>query len=688
MVTAMGRRGRLARQQKLAPISLEAVVTQLREAGRKAVLQGNLVEAEKAYARAVDLGTNDADVYNNLATIYDRWGVKPDDELELLAKAYALAPDGTEIRQNYLSFLGKRAGSLVNEGRDREALPLILRRAELEPDSASAHRELGCCYQRTGKSEAAMKQFTRAINLDPNNACYYNDLGLVCFEMRLLAEAQGAFQEVLRLNPKSVVAYTHLGLLANLTGLTGLAIKFLRRALEVDPDCCEAQNNIALFLRDQGEPSACRDHYEQSMRLQPDNATVLSGYLLSLNDDPKVEPAWVASEHLRFQKMIKGPRRVVRPRDLDPARRLRVGYLSPDFRTHSVAFFIAPVLAAHAGEVVEVTCYASGNIEDGMTERIKSVAGRYHNVYRMSDEDLAALIQDDGIDVLVDLSGHTNNNRLVMLGNRVAPVQMTYLGYPNTTGLTEMDFRVTDAIADPPGQTEAWHTEKLVRIEGGFVAYQPLPGAEGVAAVALPARQAGHVTFGSFNNLAKINDVVLETWAAILEQVPGSALLLKARGLRNDQVKERILAACAARGIEGVDRIQLRGHERSSLDHLRLYNQMDLALDTFPYNGTTTTCEALWMGTPVLTFAGTCHAGRVGASLLTHAGLGELVAEDRQSYIARAVSLGRDWDALAKMRAGLRERFASSPVMDASRLARGLEKAYREAWQAYCSSAR
>jgi predicted O-linked N-acetylglucosamine transferase (SPINDLY family) len=676
----------LARQQKLAPVSPEAKVRQLREAARKAVLQGNLVEAEKAYAEAVELGSKDADVYNNLATIYDRWGVKPDEELDLLTQAYELAPDGIEIRQNYLSFLGKRATFLAKEGRYREALPLGLRRIKLEPDSASAHRELGCCYQRTGKPADAMKQFTRAINLDPNNACYYNDLGLVCFEMRLLAEAQGAFQEVLRLNPKSVVAYTHLGLLANLTGLTGLAINFLRRALEVDPDCCEALNNIALFLRDQGEQSACRYHYEHSMRLHPDNASVLSGYLLSLHDDPKAEPAWIASEHLRFQKMIKGPRREVRPCDLDPVRRLRVGYLSPDFRMHSVAFFVAPVLAAHASDAVEVTCYASGYAEDGMTERIKGLVGKYHNVYCMSDEDLATLIQADGIDVLVDLSGHTSDNRLVMLGNRVAPVQMTYLGYPNTTGLAEMDLRVTDAIADPPGQTEAWHTEKLVRIEGGFLAYQPLPGADGIATVPLPARQAGHLTFGSFNNLAKINDMVLETWAAILEQVPGSTLLLKARGLRNDQVKERILAACAARGIEGENRIQLMGHERSSLDHLRLYNQMDLALDTFPYNGTTTTCEALWMGTPVLTFEGARHAGRVGASLLTHAGLKELVAEDRQSYIARAVALGRDWDALAKVRSGLREKFASSPVMDASRVARGLEKAYRAAWQAFCAS--
>jgi predicted O-linked N-acetylglucosamine transferase (SPINDLY family) len=273
-----------------------------------------------------------------------------------------------------------------------------------------------------------------------------------------------------------------------------------------------------------------------------------------------------------------------------------------------------------------------------------------------------------------------------MLGHRAAPIQVSYLGYPNTSGLTEMDYRVTDAMADPPGLSDAWHTEKLLRIEGGFLAYQPPDFGKDLAVADAPMKASKHVTFGSFNNLAKINAVVLDTWAAILEQVPESVILLKARGLRDDKVKERILAAFAARGIDGENRIRLMGHERASEDHLRLYHQIDLALDTFPYNGTTTTCEALWMGTPVLTFEGASHPGRVGASLLTHAGLGELVVKDRQGYIEKAVALGKDCKALGQLRAGLRERFASSPIMDASRLARGLEKAYREVWQAYCGS--
>ena len=686
-MTAMNRKGRTGKRHKGSLASPDGMVRRLREAGRRSVQNGNLVEAERAYAKAIALGAEDADVYNNLATIYDRWGVKPEEEFHYLSKAHGLEPGNLEIRKNLLSLLGKRTAALTKDGRYREALPFALRTVELEPGSGAAHRTLGVCYWRVGNPELAITQYTRAINLEPDNACYYNDLGLVCFECRLLAEAQGAFQEVLRLQPDSVSAYTHLGLLANLTGLTGLAIAFQRRALAVNPQCGEAQNNLALFLRDQGQHVECLQHYREAIRLKPENAGVLSGYLLALNDDPDADPAWVASEHRRYQGIIKRVRRATTVGDRDPKRRLRVGYLSPDFRTHSVAYFIAPTIQHHNRDQVNVTCYSTGLLEDAMTEEIKGCVERYRNVSRLSNDELAEVVKADGIDVLVELTGHTSENRLEMLANRVAPVQVTYLGYPNTTGLAEMDCRVTDVIADPPGKTEAWHTERLVRIEGGFLAYQPRDEGRHLAVVTEPVRAAKHITFGSFNNLAKINDLVLETWASILEQVPDSVMILKARGLRNEEVKERIQVAFAARGIDGECRIQLMGHERSGVDHLRMYNRIDIALDTFPYNGTTTTCEALWMGTPVVAIAGACHAGRVGASLLTHAGLAELVANDRQGYIDKAVALGTDWDALARLRSGLRERFSSSAVMDASRLARGLEGAYREAWNAYCASA-
>jgi predicted O-linked N-acetylglucosamine transferase (SPINDLY family) len=249
-----------------------------------------------------------------------------------------------------------------------------------------------------------------------------------------------------------------------------------------------------------------------------------------------------------------------------------------------------------------------------------------------------------------------------------------------------MDYRITDEIADPVGVSDAWHTEKLVRIPGGFLAYQPPFKASELAVAPMPAEKAGHDTFGSFNNLAKINGAVLDAWASILARVPNSQLILKAKGLRSDKVQERITGAFAARGVDS-GRVRLLTQERSAVAHLTLYNQMDIALDTFPYNGTTTTCEALWMGTPVVTFQGRSHAGRVGATLLQRIGLADLVAQNQQGYIETAVALGLDLPRLAQARTGLRERLEGSPVMDARRLARELEAAYRDVWRNYCAAA-
>ncbi len=649
-----------------------------------ALARGDLNAAEKAYVAAIGLGSQDLDAHNNLAAIYDKKGSKAEEELALLGKAASLAPQNALVRQNLVKVLRREACSLDQAGRLQEALGLFLRWAEVDPDSAAAQRAVGYCYSKLRQWRTAIQYFTVAINREPENATYYCDLGLACFELGLLAEAKGAFQRVLELDPKSVYAFTHLGLIANLTGMMWVAVNMTRRALEIDPNCGQAHNNLALFMRDQGALAECRRHYQEAVRLRPDDAKIYSGYLLSLNDDPDADQNWVAAEHRRFERIVKRSGRMLGARSLDPERRLRIAYLSPDFRTHSVAFFIAAVLEEHDRSAVEITCYATGNKDDEMTARIRAAAERWREAYRMSDSELAALIQEDAIDVIVELSGHTGNSRLAMLSERTAPVQITYLGYPNTTGLESMDYRITDAVADPEGDGDVWCTEKLVRLEGGFLAYSPPSYARDLEVGELPFRKTGRITFGSFNNLAKINDKVLECWAAILARVQGSRILLKARGLRDERIKERMLTALANGGAIVGERVCLMGHERSIEKHLRMYNEVDLALDTFPYNGTTTTCEAMWMGVPVVTLAGRCHAGRVGASLLTRVGLEGWVASDRADYIEKAASWAGNPAGLAELRMGLRERLRASPLMDAKRVARRLEAVYREAWRTYC----
>jgi predicted O-linked N-acetylglucosamine transferase (SPINDLY family) len=638
-------------------------------------------EAESLYGRVVAMGVAHAGVYNNLAALCDRQG-KREESFALLRKAVGLGPDDAGIKKNLLSALARKAAPLLAQRRLRAAIPLLQEMVVIDPQSAPSQRDLGHCYAQLGELKAALECFARAISLAPQEATYYNEFGLACYELRLLGEAKGAFQQVLRLEPKKVAAYVHLGLLANLTGLSAVAVNMLRRAIEIDPQCGEAHNNLALFLRDQGLQQECRRHYLRAMELKPSSTDILSSYLLSLNDDPLADPAWVAAEHRRFQALAGGELRCVVTEAAAEAPRLRVGYLSPDFRQHSVAYFILPVLRAHDRAAVEVTCYSTSPVEDGVTREISAACEHWRKVYRMPDEALADQIVQDKIDVLVELSGHTKDNRLPMLARRVAPVQVTYLGYPNTTGLAEMDCRITDAIADPPGECDAWHTERLVRIDGGFLAYSPAYWARDLPVVALPAREAGCVTFGSFNNLAKINDKILDIWASILAAVPQSVLLLKARGLRDDRIQERILSRFAAQGLDAKSRVEMLGHERSGLDHMRLYHRVDLALDTFPYNGTTTTLEALWMGTPVVTLLGKVHAGRVGASILSRVGLGELVCGSRESYVDTAIGLAMDLPRLARVRDGLRSRLLDSPLMDAQRLARHLEAAYAQALRA------
>jgi predicted O-linked N-acetylglucosamine transferase (SPINDLY family) len=682
----MSRKAGLRRRQNAVKEDPALKAAKLCRTAKLAIAQGNLNLAEEAYGAAIECGSRDPDAFNDLATIYDKKGVKPEERFQLLSRAFELAPRHPVIRRNFLNLLQRLLAALEQAGRFREALPLHLRRVAIEPDSAPTQRALGYCCGKVGQSEAAVAHFTRATTLDPNNPGYHNDLGLAWLELHQLSEARAAFQRVLELDPQSVRAFMHLGLLANIAGLTEVAVNMMRRALQVDPNCVEAHNNLAMFLRDQGELVECRRHYQQALRLKPDQTSVFSGYLLSLNDDPAAEPDWVAAEHRRFDGIVKRSSRPLAPRTLDPERKLRIAYLSPDFRTHSVAHFIAPLLEAHDRSVVEVTCYATSNAEDGMTERIRQATERWRSVFRMSDDDLAALIQDDQIDVLIELSGHTADNRLTMLAERTAPVQMTYLGYPNTTGLASMDYRITDAVADPPGVTDGWHTEKLLRVDGGFLAYSAPALASEIPIAEPPVRKTGHMTFGSFNNLAKTNDTLLQIWAAILARVPGSRLLLKAHGLRNEGAKRRVLKALAAHGGIGEERVCLMGHEPSVADHLQRYNEIDLALDTFPYNGTTTTCEALWMGVPVITVQGRCHAGRVGASLLSRIGLQDFVANDQSEYVEMAVAWAGRQERLAELRSRLRERLVASPVMDARRLARGLEVAFREAWRIYCRS--
>jgi protein O-GlcNAc transferase len=592
---------------------------------------------------------------------------------------------------------GPRAGEAGREDADCVRAAAALARGDLQAAAqgyaeairrgvkdTDAFNNLGVIVAQTGDLDTAIALFEAALGLTPERADPRQNLaralavrGVERFHRGQFPAAAADLKASLARVPEAARTIVDLAAVYLATGQLAEAALYCRQALVVDADFAPAHANLAAALLQQGELEGALTHTRRAMELAPGRADYHSALLMALNYDARTTPRAVAEEHRRYSSLFTPPAARARP-GRKRARRLRVGYLSPDLRRHSVAYFFEPLLRVHDRRAVEITCYSDWGAPDEMSERLRGHSEHWRVVAGVTDQALAELVQRDEIDVLVDLAGHTNGNRLAMFAGRVAPVQLTYLGYPATTGLTAMDLRVTDAVADPVGTAEALHTERLVRLEGGFLAYAPpLAAAEDPGVAPLPAGAAGGITFGSFNALSKINDQVLDAWATLLQQVPGSRLLLKARALADETVRQRLWTRLEGRRIDR-SRVELAPPVAGSAGHLASYARVDIALDTFPYNGTTTTFEALWMGVPVVTFAGAAHAGRVGASILTHLGLPELAPATLEESLQAATDLAADRDRLAALRRSMRERLQSSPLMDAARVARQLEAAYHQ----------
>jgi predicted O-linked N-acetylglucosamine transferase (SPINDLY family) len=421
-------------------------------------------------------------------------------------------------------------------------------------------------------------------------------------------------------------------------------------------------------------------------RLAPRSATLQMSRVMYLNYDPDLSRAELLREHRWCGDAFADPVASVSspaagPRD--PHRRLRIGYLSPDLRTHSVAYFVAPIFGAFDRDKFETIAYAHVARPDNVTAHLRGLATAWRDVTPLDDADLARLIRDDRIDILVDLAGFTKDSRLLACTARPAPIQISYLGYPNTTGLPQIDYRITDHIADPD-DADDFHTETLIRLPRCFLAFAAPDHAPEVEPP--PVLRKGYVTFGSFNSLAKVNRRVIALWAEVLRAVPDSRLLLKAFGSGDPTAQGRLHSAFAAAGID-PGRIEFASYAASAHAHLEVYREVDVALDTFPYNGTTTTCEALWMGVPVVTLAGERHAARVGASLLGAAGFSAGIAERAEGYVTIARLLAEQTQLLVALRGNLRAEMARSPLCDAAGHARALEEAYRAVWQIWCEAA-
>jgi predicted O-linked N-acetylglucosamine transferase (SPINDLY family) len=572
----------------------------------------------------------------------------------------------------------------LQQGRHADAARLLLRAGGLNPRSAPCALRLAHALKAQGRLPEARAAAGRAAALDPACADAHFCLGELAAATEGFAAAVPHLRRVTELQPQAADGWANLGAaLAQSAGGTG-ALECFDRALALDPANAQALTGRALALQAEHRTDEALAAYARVLARDPRRHEARSARLLALHYADGLDRRELFAEHLAFGAAVTAPPPLPLPNAPDPARRLRVAFLSPDLRSHPIAYFLDPLLAHLDRAAFEIVLYHDHAVVDPMSARLRARADRWRNLAGLPAAAAEAAIREDASDILVDLAGHTGFNRLPLFARRLAPVQVTYLGYPDTTGLQAMDYRLVDAITDPPGEADALATEKLVRFAPTAWAYGPPE--EAPAPAPPPALAGGPVTFGCFNNFAKVSDTTLRGWARVLAAVPGSRLLLKDRSLSSPDQQARVRARCAVLGLDN-DRVELLGRTAGLGAHLAQYARIDLALDTFPYHGTTTTCDALWMGRPVVTLAGGRHASRVGASLLAAAGHAGWVARDWDEYVRIAAGLASDRPRLGEISRALRRDLACSPLLDHPAQAVRLGAALRDCWARWCAEA-
>jgi predicted O-linked N-acetylglucosamine transferase (SPINDLY family) len=567
------------------------------------------------------------------------------------------------------ALLHHRAGRLAEAERGYRDL---LQRA---PEHADSLNLLGVIALQTGNLEAAFALVQRAVALRPDAAVCRNNLGQVLERLGRDDEAIRCYEIALELDADYAEAHNNLGLAFARRDRLAEADAHYGKAIALAPDYAEPHTNRGNLLKDRGELGAAIECYRRAVELRPDISALHSNLLLALHYHPAYSSEDLQREHDAWAKRHVVPLAAARrahDNGREPERRLRVGYVSPDFREHPVARFVLPLFRDHDRGQVEVFAYSDVATPDSVTGMLRKRVDRWRDVAALGDEQLAAAIRADGIDVLVDLAAHSGGNRLLVFARKPAPVQITYLAYCSTTGVDAIGYRVTDRFLDPPG---AWsgYTEASLHLPNCYWCYsepQVRP---------MTTRTQGPPTFGCLNNFAKVSDATLALWTRLLQRVPGSRVLLYAR---TELHRDRVRRALRSAGLE-EGRATFVGRQ-SLADYLLTYREIDVALDPHPYCGGTTSCDALWMGVPVVSLAGRTAVSRAGATLLGNLGLERLIARNEDDYVDIASGLIGDAPALAELRGELRARVESSPLMDAPRFARDFEAALRTAWRAWC----
>lgn len=568
-------------------------------------------------------------------------------------------------------------------GRLADAAALYQQVLARRPRHADARHLLGLVYHQAGDQGLAIEHIAQAVRLDPKNPAIHLNLGEAYRRLGRWDQAVACYERTLALQPDNAAAYNNLGLAHKQAGRLEAARGHFERALALQPDSADACNNLARALMATGRIDEAVARYRQAVGQQPANAFLHSNLIfvlgfhpgLSADDLAREQACWDARHAASWRTRFAPP-----PNDPDPARPLRIGYVSADFFQHPVSFFLYPLLSQHDRGQFEVFVYSGVKRPDTITAGFKKLAAGWRDTVGWTDDRLAEQIRADRVDILVDLGMHASNSRLLVFARRPAPVQVSWLAYPGTTGVSAFDYRLSDGWMDPAASVTAAPPGGLpVLLPDSWCCYHPLGQTPAVSE--LPALRGGSVTFGCLNSFNKINDAVLRRWARVLAAVPGSRLLLHSPddAAVHDGVRTRLARSADVAG----ERVEFVGPQGRTA-YLETYGRIDLGLDPFPFGGMTTTCEALWMGVPIPACPGANPGSRVGASLLASTGLGELIARSEDEYITLLRSLASDLPRLAILRRTLRARMERSPLMDAPRFARHVEGAYRAMWQRWC----
>ncbi len=668
-------------------------------------------EAEECFLKAIAIQPNYPMAYRNLALLYQQQKRMKEAENAFL-KALELKPD-------YLTVVSSLADIMIAEGRYDDARKQLFYAHKLQPENPSSYANLGKFYYLTNEYEEAKAQYSIALAkqvdflpalmglgasmqktgefvnakecyrkvmaLQPENYQALNNMGVVLTVLAEYKEAKNCLEKALKINSSRADIFINYSNTLSKLGDIESAIKALMNAMELEPENVEVHSLLATMMLSQGKAKEADQCYRNALRINSEFAELMSAHLLSMNYSRLYTRQEIFEAHVKWgvKQQSGNCENITFENALNSDRKLRIGYVSPDFRSHSVAYFLEPILANHNKETFEIYCYSDVRKQDYVTERIKKNIDYWRQCYSLSHEEVEAMIRKDKIDILVDLAGHTNGNRLVVFAKRVAPVQVSYLGYPNTTGLNSIDYLITDEYCDPTDTADPFYTESLVRIPQAFYCYKPPVDAPDISS--LPAIDNGYITFASYNNLVKIGEDIIELWSKVLLSVPDSKMVIQNHSFNDLSTKERIENFFVSHGVDAKRLMLQPSNDFSS--YLVGHNQIDIMLDTFPWAGHTITCHALMMGVPVITLVGDEHASRMGHSTLQNLGLAECIeciAYNKEEYVERAVSLASNLSGLEEMRRQLRPALLGSVLCDGIQFAQKLEDQYQIMWRKWC----